>query len=431
MDILIKIIWRIDYPLQLLLCFIPFILVIKKKKNFYIPLIIGIVALFGFWQIRMLSFFETNSYSVIPLYLITAGLLYLTIFFVFDIDAFASLFVLTFIITIQHISYELGLIIINLINYGLFGTGLYLLISYGILLVNSCGLFLFAKYYISKNINYTNSFIDTISFAIAILTEIILSIIEKEIFDLDIEKRVLVSTIMSINNLLVSFFIIFTLYISAISNKRKEENLVLSLIAEKSKERFNMAKITIDEINIKYHDLKHMLNDNKLNEEDTKEIKETLTNYKTIIQTSNQGLNVVVYETQLKCISSNIDFNVLVDGDVLKGFSSHHVYTLLSNLLDNAIEALLKIDDISKRRMSLNIKKVRESCIIIVENYFDKKINIPSGSLPKTSKEKHTSSHGFGLKSVSRIVDKYNGVLSIESLDNNFIVKIIFPLRDI
>ena len=135
MDTLINIIWRIDYPLQLLICFLPFILVIKKKKMFYIPLIVGLLALFGFWQIRVLPFFETNPYSVIPLYLTASGLLYVTILLVFDIDAFASLFVLTFTMSVQHISYEIGLITINLIDYNLFGTGIYLLISYTIVIL--------------------------------------------------------------------------------------------------------------------------------------------------------------------------------------------------------------------------------------------------------------------------------------------------------
>ena len=200
-------------------------------------------------------------------------------------------------------------------------------------------------------------------------------------------------------------------------------------MASKEKERYELAKITIDEINIKYHDLKHMLQNNttNINDEDLKEIKETITNYKAIIQTSNQGLNIVVYESQLKCINLGIDLNVLIDGDVFKDFKPHHIYSLLSNLLDNAIEAVDEIKDKDKRRISLKIKNVRESIVVSLENYYSRKPIFLNGR-PLTSK-KDSSKHGYGYMSIKRIVDKYDGVLDYSFKDDKFVVTILFPKR--
>ena len=46
--------------------------------------------------------------------------------------------------------------------------------------------------------------------------------------------------------------------------------------------------------------------------------------------------------------------------------------------------------------------------------------------LPITSK-KDPSKHGYGLKSVKRIVDIYHGVFSVKVIKNTFVIRIIFP----
>ena len=418
--------WRLDYPINLLMGFLVFFLPLSKKKNWLIYGIIGLICLIAFWQIISIPDISDDSFFVIPIYIgmfvIMLGIIYFTI----DIDLKGALFILSCVVSAQHITYCITLGIINFININLFHSNWYLLVNSLSMIVVYLPLYFFFSTKLHEDIEFTNIYLATISIILIILIEVVFSISQMQIFLIqDLPNRLFVTTSINLSNLIFTILIILFLYLSAISQRRKEENLATSLIKQKERERFEMAKVTINEINIKYHDLKHMLTDDKINEEDKKEIQETITNYKAIIQTNNVGLNVVIYEAQLKCIELGIDFNVLLDGDYFDNFKAHHIYSLFSNLLDNSIEATSKINDMEKKRISLNIKLVRDSIVIILKNYFVINPKFKKG-IPLTTK-KDQANHGYGMKSIQRIVKLYGGAFTVSTNKDVFSIKIIFP----
>lgn len=428
MQYIFDFLWKIDYPFTLTVVFLAFYIPMKKRKHSIFYLIGGLLVLFGGWYLRTIPIFDEIALLVSVLYLLEIVILFFVVLFSLDVDVLSALFILTCIISIQHLSFKISLQIINFIDINLYHSNWVFLFSYSILsVVFYLSYLLFSKKLITY-VNFSNTISVTIALILTILIVLFFSIIEQQFMFLDIPNRLLLTTILNFLNIFITISILAFLYTTAISLKRKEEALAMSLISKKEKERFEMARVTIDEINIKYHDLKHMLKNSELNDEDKKEIQQTVTNYKAIIQTKNIGLDVVVYEAQLKCISLGIDLNVLTNSNGLEGFKPHHVYSLLSNLLDNAIEAVSKIEDESKRRISLKIQTVRQSTVIIVENYTQKKPKMRNG-LPITSK-KDVTNHGYGLKSVKRITDLYAGILSIKVDNDIFTVKIIFPLKE-
>ena len=138
-------------------------------------------------------------------------------------------------------------------------------------------------------------------------------------------------------------------------------------------------------------------------------------------------MNVAIYEAQLRSIKEHIDLNVLIDGSIPSNIKNHHIYSVLSNLLENAIEATKKLAEPNKKHISLNIKSIKGSTIINIENFVDEKI-VFKNEFPLTSK-KDKSSHGYGLKSVSNIINnKYDGTISFKQIDDKFIVNIVLPI---
>lgn len=106
--------------------------------------------------------------------------------------------------------------------------------------------------------------------------------------------------------------------------------------------------------------------------------------------------------------------------------SELHLCIILSNLLDNAVEACEKVT--GERRISLNIANLTgdDRLYIRIENTFD----IASGKphfrrdLPVTTKVDREL-HGYGLRSVKRIVEMYGGGLDISYTEEGlFIVAI-------
>lgn len=420
--------WRIDYPLNLLILFLAFFIPSNKRKLFFIPLIIGIFSMFAFWQLQVyFPILRNNVYLAMLMYIVELGIFLAMIHFSFDMSFSSSILVLLFIVSLQHLSFKLSLQTVNFIDINIYNTGYYFIFSYSYLIAITVIIYFFYSRKLNEYINYATIYSNMIAFAVIVFIVLFFSLYQQRLMFLDNENRLLITSLLNFSNIIITLLNIIFLYVFTVLQKRKQEALISSLLAQKERERFELAQITVDEINIKYHDLKHMLQDNegRINEEDLKEIRETVTNYKAIIQTSNSGLNVVVYEAQLKSIKLNIDLNVLIDGDVFINFKPHHIYSLMSNLLDNAIEAVDKIEEKEKRRIFLKIKTVRESIVLSLENYIKQTPKMVKG-VPVTSK-KDSIKHGYGLKSVQRIVDRYNGVLDYSIKDNKFNVTIVFP----
>ena len=103
---------------------------------------------------------------------------------------------------------------------------------------------------------------------------------------------------------------------------------------------------------------------------------------------------------------------------------SHHVYSLLSNLLDNSIEAVEKLDK-DKRRINLKINKAGSNTFIALSNYVEKPVEI-HGHFSPTTKKDHTK-HGYGMRSIEQIVRRYDGEMSIENKGHQFVTKIMLP----
>ena len=91
--------------------------------------------------------------------------------------------------------------------------------------------------------------------------------------------------------------------------------------------------------------------------------------------------------------------------------------TLLSNLVDNAIEACEKVEP-ERRYINLIIKVVEENMFIHIEN---SKISAPVDI--NVSTKDNPDSHGIGVSRVKEIFDKYDGKVKFEQEEDRFVVK--------
>lgn len=114
----------------------------------------------------------------------------------------------------------------------------------------------------------------------------------------------------------------------------------------------------------------------------------------------------------------------MVDGSVLDFLSTTDVYALFGNLLDNAIESVMKEPDEEKRIISISVSCRNQGSYIHVENYCAEQVAFENG-LPLTTKM-DTAYHGFGVRSIKYIVDKYKGTLLMREDKNRFLVDILF-----
>ena len=92
---------------------------------------------------------------------------------------------------------------------------------------------------------------------------------------------------------------------------------------------------------------------------------------------------------------------------------------ILTNLLDNALQALKQIND-GDLVIRINYKK--EILFIIIQNSYDGKVCYENGELITTKSEE---GHGRGLKLVEKAVDKYDGLLKLSHNETKFSAEVL------
>lgn len=97
--------------------------------------------------------------------------------------------------------------------------------------------------------------------------------------------------------------------------------------------------------------------------------------------------------------------------------------TILTNLLDNAMEACGKLPEASAKILSVTIRRINQFIIIQIANSCIEEPVISKGNF-KTSKtdKRH---HGWGMKNVRLAVEKYYGTMEHEYNKNMFIVSVM------
>ncbi len=194
--------------------------------------------------------------------------------------------------------------------------------------------------------------------------------------------------------------------------------------------RYQMSKDAMAVVNQHYHDMKHQINVLANMENDEKrrgilsEMENDIAMYDAVIRTGNTYLDTVLTEKKLICHSKKIQMSCIVDGRQLEFIDELDLYTLMGNALDNAIEANEKIEDESKRWISVQIQNKKGIILAEIINPFGGQLN-PKGDLFETTKSDKVS-HGFGINSIKNIVEKYNGQLIIKTENNKFLLRIIF-----
>lgn len=132
----------------------------------------------------------------------------------------------------------------------------------------------------------------------------------------------------------------------------------------------------------------------------------------------NAVAGALIADKYLLCQHEDISFTV--DGSIHRdiGIADVDIVCLLSNLLDNAIEACEKVAP-ERRRIYLKLA-VRASCLFIrVENSKSPARALKNGRLIETTKVDSTR-HGYGGRIIQEVVDRYDGALDFSETSDSF-----------
>lgn len=212
--------------------------------------------------------------------------------------------------------------------------------------------------------------------------------------------------------------------------EREQQIVVLNQLMKQEKMQFDSVKANMDTINMKCHDLKHIINklEGKLTSGEAASLREAIRFYDANINSGNEVLDVVLCEKAMLCEKNGIAFSCMADGRKFTFLSPVQTYSLFGNIIENAVEALQKLDDPDRKVISLVCAEQDGAIVVEESNYFSGSLVFNDG-IPTTGKE-DASRHGFGVRSIRYIVEQYGGTLELSTVDDMFFLKIRFPKQN-
>lgn len=142
----------------------------------------------------------------------------------------------------------------------------------------------------------------------------------------------------------------------------------------------------------------------------------------------NQLVNNILNIAYDKCGKEGITLStkILVPGTL--NIAPVDLCSLILNLVDNAIHALTNESGGGSKKIDLEIKYVNDSLFIEISNYSNK--NYAPYQLDALIRKKNSNTdHGWGLKIIQGIVDRYNGSFKLECSNNLFIAYVYVALK--
>lgn len=195
-------------------------------------------------------------------------------------------------------------------------------------------------------------------------------------------------------------------------------------------EQYRLSKENMDLINQKYHDLKHQIaviraEDNpKKKSEYLDQMEDAIKRYEAQNKTGNPVLDTILTAKNLICMQENINITCVADGRETEFIQVMDLCSLVGNALDNAIE-YEKTMAPEKRLIKLAVYRQDDLLVMRFENYFEGELNL-RGGIPVSTKGDPVN-HGYGLKSMRAVAERYGGGLRVFKEGNWFVVCVLIP----
>ncbi len=235
--------------------------------------------------------------------------------------------------------------------------------------------------------------------------------------------------------LFVNFFIFYLYDNLSVQQEEKFEKLRLLQQNDYYQKQFELMKTSLNSTKSFRHDMKNHLAVLRLlvgkdeNNQAVKHIKQMTDAIITANEYAQSGniiidsiLNFKLQEAANHGINVSLELNIPEQLNI----TSFDMSVILGNLLDNAINACLKLE--KEKRLDVKIKYKRARLLIKISNTYNGDLNYIGDKLITSNKDKEN--HGMGIKNIKSVLDKYDGEMEIEHTENLFTVTLLMYLND-
>lgn len=239
--------------------------------------------------------------------------------------------------------------------------------------------------------------------------------------------------ILSISSIMMIIAVIITCIIQQQMSQNEQELIELKAIQQKKEIEstyFELLEHQNEELQIFVHDMqKHLDNINNLstNSSESKtyieKLSKDLSENNNIGKTSNKLLDLIINKYIFITQKNNIEFETNIHSSNLSFIENNDLTSIFNNLLDNAVEAAIKSE---QKAINLSINTFGNILEIDLSNSCDTAPILKDNKLISTKQKEGL--HGYGFKSVTKSINKYNGDIEwyYDEYEKIFSVSIIF-----
>lgn len=226
--------------------------------------------------------------------------------------------------------------------------------------------------------------------------------------------------------LLIVFFIVFTRFKLAESEKE-----MIEIRTNLLEDNYKNLKELYREKSQNFHDFNNHLNliynyihtgkiENALDY--IEKISKPSRAVKQYVWSGNEVIDFILNSKIEKAREFNIKVEVKADIVENEYIRPLDICVILSNLLDNAIEASSKVEDQEERYIEVMLRTVNNIIMLRIHNSLKELPTIKNKIFVTTKKTKDT--HGWGLRSVETAVRRYGGFIDYSYYENKFAVDV-------
>lgn len=257
--------------------------------------------------------------------------------------------------------------------------------------------------------------------ALPISSFIVLAVLSYFIFGLNDTSSIVLVTIASALLLLSNLIVIFVFDYLEKQKAKEMEISMHSLQLEMEKQYYFDLTQKYIMSNKTFHDLKHklyaietLMNENfDLAKDEIKSACDIVESAQNMKYTGNDAVDSLLNSKITVAKDKGIDVKITSMIANFSRFKIIDICVILGNIFDNAISATCQSD--YNRTIIMEIKQIEERISITMTN--------PINHNKKLKKDKYL--HGYGLKSVHEIVEKYDGECRYGTQDEKFIINIL------
>ncbi len=140
----------------------------------------------------------------------------------------------------------------------------------------------------------------------------------------------------------------------------------------------------------------------------------------------NHTANVIVGYYAGKVEEKHIEFTCQIDLPEGVPGNTMDLSVLLGNALENALEACEAVEE--RKYIELRMRYEKDKLLLCIKNSYKNPLQIRNGELLSHKQE---AGHGLGIKSIRRVVKKYDGYCNYYGERGEFVLQIVLQTGDV